>query len=86
MDWTRVIYCGVAGGGGGSVRERDILDVLAISKYCPLMWRILGALRHVMLKIVKGILDISRHGQVHMFVCIISFQSDAAVESTSSIF
>jgi hypothetical protein len=72
--------------GGGSVREWGILDVLAISGDIPIMWRILGALGHGMLKFLKGILYISRHGQVQMFVLIIPFQSDSTVESTSLIF
>jgi hypothetical protein len=84
MAWARVTYCDVA--GGGSVREWGILDALTISGDIPIMWRILGSLGHGMLKFVKGILDIARHGQVHMFVLIIPFQSDAAVESTIPIF
>jgi hypothetical protein len=71
---------------GGGVREWCILDVLVISGDSPIMWSILGAFGHGMLKFVKGILYIARHGQVHMFVIIIPFQSDAAVESTSPIF
>jgi hypothetical protein len=70
----------------GSVREWGILYALAISGYSPFMWSILGAFGHGMLKFVKGILYIARHVQVHMFVLIIPFQIDAAVESTSPIF
>jgi hypothetical protein len=64
---------------GGSVREWGILDALAIIGDSPIRWSILGAFEHGMLKFVKGILYIARHGQVHMFVLIIPFQSDAAV-------
>jgi hypothetical protein len=56
-----------------SVRERGILDALTISGDCPNMWPILRALGHGMLKFAKGILFISRHGQVHMFVLVIPF-------------
>jgi hypothetical protein len=58
---------------GGSVREWGILDALAISGDIPIMLSILGAFGHAMLKFVKGILYIARHGQVHMFVLIIPF-------------
>jgi hypothetical protein len=44
------------------MRERGILDALAISWDNPVMWSILGALEHCMLIFVKGILDIGRHG------------------------
>jgi hypothetical protein len=84
MAWAHVISCAVAGGGG--VREWGTLDVLAISGESPIMWSILGAFGHGMLKFVKGILYIARHGQVHMLVLIIPFQSDAAGEPTSPIF
>jgi hypothetical protein len=70
----------------GSVREWAIFDALAISGDIPIMWRILGAFGHGMMKFVKGVLYIARHGQVHIFVLIIPFQSDSAVESTSPIF
>jgi hypothetical protein len=70
---------------GGSVRDRGILDVLAISLDSPVMRSILGAFGHGMLVFVKGILDIARHGKVHMFLFIIPFQSDATVEPTSPI-
>jgi hypothetical protein len=86
MAWARVISCSAAGGGGGSVRERGILDALAIIGDCTVMWCILRVLGHGMLKFVKGILYISRHGQVHMFICIIQFNSDAALESTNPVF
>jgi hypothetical protein len=68
------------------VREWCILYSLAISGDSPIMWIVLGALGHGVLKIVKGILYISRHGQVHMFFFIIPFNSDASVYSTSPIF
>jgi hypothetical protein len=66
--------------------EWGILDALSISWYSPIMWSILGEFGHGMLKFLKGILYIARHGQVHMFVPIIPFHSDVAVESTSTIF
>jgi hypothetical protein len=84
MAWARVIYCAVA--RGWSVRKWGILDVLAISGDCPIMWSILGAFWHGMLKFLKGILHSARHGQVHMFVLIIPFQSDAIAKSTCPIF
>jgi hypothetical protein len=49
---------------GGSIREWGILDALFISGDCPIMCSILGALGRGMLKFVKGIIYISRHGQV----------------------
>jgi hypothetical protein len=61
------------------------LDALAISGEHPIIWSILGAFGHGMLKFMKVILDISRHGYIHMFVLIIPFQSDAEVEPTSPI-
>jgi hypothetical protein len=39
-----------------------------------------------MLIFMKGILGIARHRQVHMFVFIIPFQSDATVEAASPFF
>jgi hypothetical protein len=60
IAWARVIYSDIAGGGG--VRERGILDALAIIWYIPVMWSILGALGHLMLVFVKGILYIAMHG------------------------
>jgi hypothetical protein len=71
---------------GGGIREWGILDGLAISWDSPLMWSIFWALGHGMLKFVKGILYIAKHGQVHMFVLIIPFQSDTAVEPIISFF
>jgi hypothetical protein len=52
----------------GSVVERGILDALVIGGDRPLMWRILGPLGKGMSKFVKGILYISGHGQVDIFV------------------
>jgi hypothetical protein len=79
-----MISCAVA--GGVIVSEWGILDALAISGDSPIMWSILGAFGHGMLKFVKGILYIARHRQVQMFVLIIPFQRDAAVDPTIPIF
>jgi hypothetical protein len=83
MAWASMISCAVDRGGRQGLGHIGYVGRKWGQSTCGEYW---GAFGHGMLIFVKVILYISRHGKVRMFVFIIPFQSDAAVESTIPIF